>query len=144
MFTKACTFLLPVCCDMWTAFWFNLSMKYHQHYRHLKCRDPVCRNTTEKELKMSNNKWPNGLRSENGLEINSVWSPVIMNFEMWIMYHEICLHHRFYLFRDLVAVLKPFQLLRQEFPLQALLVRKKYAVVSIRTAALQCTVENFI
>ena len=25
-----------------------------------------------------------------------------MNFEMWIMYvyHEICLHHRFYLFRS--------------------------------------------
>ena len=36
---------------------------------------------------MTNNKWlPNGLRSENGLEINSVWSRVITNFEMWIMY----------------------------------------------------------
>ena len=31
------------------------------------------------------------------------------------MYHEICLHHRFYLFRDLVPMLKPFPLLRREF-----------------------------
>ena len=35
---------------------------------------------------MSNNKEPNCLCSENGLEINSMWSRVIMNFEMWIMY----------------------------------------------------------
>ena len=54
-----------------------------------------------------------------------------MNFEMWIVYmlHEICLHHQFYLFRGLVPMLKPFQLLRWEFPLQALLVPAVIALV---------------
>ena len=49
-----------------------------------------------------------------------VWS-WILKCEL-CMYHEICLHHRFYFFRGLVPMLKRFQLLRQEFPLQALLV----------------------
>ena len=53
MFTKACTFLLPIC-------------KYHQHNRLA-----VIFNW---KLKMSNNKWPNSLCSENWLEINSVKS----------------------------------------------------------------------
>ena len=51
-----------------------------------------------------------------------------MNWRSWIlkcelcMYHEICLHRRFYLFLVLVPMLPPFHLLRPEFPLQALLV----------------------
>ena len=40
---------------------------------------------------------------------------------MYVLYYEICLHHRFYLFRSLAPImLKQFQLLRQEFQLQAL------------------------
>ena len=66
MFTKACSFLLQICEQPLDS---TSVSKYHQHNRHQKCLVPVCRNIQLKR-KMSNNKWPNGLCSENGLEIN--------------------------------------------------------------------------
>ena len=83
MSTKACTFLLQLCEQALDS---TSVSKYHQHNRHRKCRVPVCRKIQLKR-KISNNKWrPNGLCSENGLETNGVWSRVVMNFAMWIMY----------------------------------------------------------
>ena len=52
------------------------------------------------------------------------------------MYHEICLHHRFYRLRGLVPMLKPFQLLRREFPLQALLVPTVTSAMSLALKSL--------
>ena len=63
-----------------------------------------------------------------------VWS-WILKCEL-CMYHEICLHHRFYLFRGLVPMLKPFQLLRREFPLQALLVPTVTSAMSLALKSL--------
>ena len=81
MSTKACTFLLQLCEQALDS---TSVSKYHQHNRHQKCRVHVFRKYNRK---MSNNKWrPNGLCSESGMEINTVWSRMIMNFEMWIMY----------------------------------------------------------
>ena len=81
MSKKACTFLLQM---REQALDSTSVSKYHQHNRHQKCRVHVFRKYNRK---MSNNKWrPNGLCSESGMEINSVWSRMIMNFEMWIMY----------------------------------------------------------
>ena len=81
MFKKACPFLLQM---REQALDSTSVSKYHQHNRHQKCRVHVFRKYNRK---MSNNKWrPNGLCSESGMEINTVWSRMIMNFEMWIMY----------------------------------------------------------
>ena len=81
MSKKACTFLLQM---REQALDSTSVSKYHQHNRHQKCRVHVFRKYNRK---MSNNKWrPNGLCSESGMEINNVWSRMIMNFEMWIMY----------------------------------------------------------
>ena len=47
------------------------------------------------------------------------WKLMALECEL-CMYYEICLRHRFYIFRSVDPMLKPFQLLRREFPPQAL------------------------
>ena len=84
MFTRACTFWLQTV----NSLLIQLQKVNTVNITVIKSVESLfAEYNIQLKRKMSNDKWrPNGLCSENGLEINSVWLRVIMNFEMWIMY----------------------------------------------------------
>ena len=64
------------------------------------------------------------------------WKFIAFECEL-CMYYEICLRHRFYIFRSVDPMLKPFQPLRREFPPQALLPRSCRSCSSTMLLALK-------